>query len=34
MAIVSGYCGLHGYSTNSSYYITFDNIEINKKEVI
>jgi len=33
-AIVSGYCGLHGMSATSSYYITFDNIEINKKEVI
>jgi len=32
-AIVSGYCGLHGCSVNSSYYITFDNIEINKKEI-
>ncbi|MCK4328491.1 hypothetical protein KAX02_01485, partial [candidate division WOR-3 bacterium] len=31
-AIVSGYCGLAGYSANSSYYITFDNIEINKKQ--
>ena len=31
-AIVSGYCGLHGCSVNSSYYITFDNLEINKKE--
>ena len=31
-AIVSGYCGLHGCSANSSYYITFDNIEINKKQ--
>lgn len=31
-AIVLGYCGLHGCSANSSYYITFDNIEINKKE--
>jgi len=33
-AIVSGYCGLIGMSANSSYYITFDNIEINKKEVV
>ena len=32
-AIVSGYCGLHGCSLNSGYYITFDNIEINEKEV-
>ena len=32
-AILSGYCGLIGMSANSSYYITFDNIEINKKEV-
>jgi len=32
-AIVSGYCGLIGMSATSSYYITFDNIEINKKEV-
>jgi len=32
-AIVSGYCGLHGCSVNSGYYITFDNLEINKKEV-
>lgn len=31
-AIGSGYCGLHGCSANSSYYISFDNIEINKKE--
>ena len=31
-AIISGYCGLHSLSINSSYYITFDNIEINKKE--
>jgi len=31
-AILSGYCGLFGMSGNSSYYITFDNIEINKKE--
>lgn len=33
-AIVSGYCGLIGMSTTSSYFITFDNIEINKKEVV
>ena len=33
-AIVSGYCGLAGYSANTGYYITFDNIEINKKEVV
>ena len=31
-AILSGYCGLIGMSANSSYYITFDNVEINKKE--
>ena len=31
-AITSGYCGLIGMSYTSSYYITFDNIEINKKE--
>jgi len=31
-SIQSGYCGLQGLSVNSSYYITFDNIEINKKE--
>ena len=31
-AILSGYCGLHGCSVNSGYYITFDNVEINKKE--
>ena len=31
-SIVSGYCGLAGYSVNSNYYITFDNIEINKKQ--
>jgi len=33
-AIISGYCGLIGMSATSSYYITFDNIEINKKEVV
>ena len=31
-AIISGYCGLHSCSATSSYYITFDNIEINEKE--
>lgn len=31
-AINIGYCGLIGMSVNSSYYITFDNVEINKKE--
>ena len=31
-AILSGYCGIFGTSVNSSYYITFDNIEMNKKE--
>jgi len=31
-AIVSGYCGIIGMSVNTSYYITFDNVEINKKE--
>jgi len=30
-AITLGYCGLIGMSVNSSYYITFDNIEINTK---
>ena len=31
-AILSGYCGLAGYSINSGYHITFDNVEINKKD--
>lgn len=31
-AIINGYVGLWGNSVNSSYYITFDNVEINKKE--
>ena len=31
-AIISGYCGLIGMSATSSYYVTFDNVEINEKE--